>query len=272
MATSFDHRCLLNIFKPLRSGKKNVIVTGMQKSGTTAIAKLLGFATDEVVCSDPFYRLFRRNGFDPRPDLYSGDITLKQLWKKQQHFFPGTIIKDPDFVFLLPQIRAMFPKAKIVFIIRDPRDTIRSILNRLALPGNPAEKALNLDDIPVAWRDYIVGKSPSITGKNYIEILAKRWLMTTAVYFENEGHCLQIKYEEFYADKSEAIRKLAGKLGYESLHDIGHLVDVQYQPRGNPGVDWGDFFGHESLGAIEEITRPMLERLGYGTSRNISCS
>ena len=46
-----------------------VISSGMQKSGTTAIAILLGAATGQTVCSDSFYRLSDMK-VDFRKELY----------------------------------------------------------------------------------------------------------------------------------------------------------------------------------------------------------
>jgi hypothetical protein len=242
-----------------------IIITGMQKSGTTAIAKLLGSSINQEACSDPFYRLFEKKGVDPRPDLYSGSISLKALWKKQQHFFTGSIIKDPDFVLMLPEVRALFPKAKIVFVIRDPRETIRSILNRLDLPGNPTNTDLKLQNIPAAWRDYISGENPDIPGSNYIEILARRWVMTAEAYLQNQEHCIAIKYENFKTNKIASIHELANQLGYKDFHSIDQLIDIQYQPKGNTDMSWVDFFGQEQLATIHEITKPMLEQLDYTT-------
>ena len=256
-----DYQCFFNMFKPLSDGEGMVIITGMQKSGTTAIAKLLGAAIDQTVISDPLYRLFEKKDVDPRPCLFSGKTTIKTLWKKQQHFFSAPIGKDPDFVFILPELIKLFPKAKFMFIIRDPRDTIRSICNRLDLPGNIAGDNNKHYTIPSAWKDCIEGKNPHFPGTNYIEILAHRWVKMSQIYLENSHHCIRVNYEDFRAGKSNTISKIVRELNTVQEHDIDHMKDIQFQPRGNPNVSWEEFYGENQLKTIEDITRHVEERL-----------
>jgi hypothetical protein len=40
-------------------------------------------------------------------------------------------------------------------------------------------------------------------------------------------------------------------------------VDVQYQPRGDRGVSWLEFFGRENLRRIEGICGGRMAQLGY---------
>ena len=62
--------------RPLPVGRGLTIVTGMQKSGTTAIAKLLGAATGKSVCSDPFYNLYEKTKIDFRSEIYVDGLPL----------------------------------------------------------------------------------------------------------------------------------------------------------------------------------------------------
>lgn len=248
--------------RPMTTGRGMVIITGMQKSGTTAIAKLLGAATGQIVCSDPFYTLSRM-GVDFHKELYEGQLSLRSLWRRHRRVFTGTIIKDPDFSLLLPQIREMFPDAQIVFIVRDPSDTIRSVLNRLNLPGKPQGVSLESADIPVIWRNLLLGQSPVIPGKNYVEVLAWRWRMSAEALLRYRDVCVEIRYEDFKGRKSAAIAELARRLGYSQLSSIEHLVDIQYQPKGDVDVNLRDFFGEKQLMAIDEVTAPVLAEFGY---------
>jgi hypothetical protein len=264
MNLPLNPRVWLDLIRPLPTGRGMVIVTGMPKSGTTAIAKLLGFTTGQKVCSDPFYRLSRMK-IDFRDKLFDNQLSLNTLWRRHRRVFSGTIIKDPNFVLLLPQIRKMLPDAQIVFIIRDPRDNIRSILNRLGLPGKPQDSDLDLADLPIGWRNLIRGKSPHIPGKEYVEVLARRWRMAAEVLQRYREFCVVIRYEDFTNNKSAAIFNLAGQLGYSELQKIDHLVDVQYQPKGDAAVLWDEFFGKTQLTIIEQVTAPLLGHFGYTT-------
>jgi MoaA/NifB/PqqE/SkfB family radical SAM enzyme len=50
----------------------------------------------------------------------------------------------------------------------------------------------------------------------------------------------------------------------DTAHDLG--LDVQFQPAGDKGVRWDDFFGPANLAAIERICGSRMAELGYKTS------
>ena len=249
--------------RPMGTGSGMIIIAGMPKSGTTAIAKLLGIATGRSVCGDPFHRLGEQTKIDFREEIYGNKRPLQSIWREYRCFFSGTIIKDPNFSLLLPQVRTLFPNAQLVFIIRDPRDTIRSILNRLNLPGRPNGIDLDSTDIPPGWRKVLMGQTPKIEGKDYIEILSKHWVMSAQAYLEHRHSCLLIRHEDFEHTKTTAIYGLAALLGYPVVSDISDFVDVQYQPKGDSNVSWTEFYGEPSLKAIDRATAPTLEQFGY---------
>ncbi len=262
-------RLLLNLATPLFKGKNLVIVAGMPKSGTTAIAKLLAEAADVKVCSDPFHQLGERN-VDFREELFGGTLPLEKLWRRYQHIFSGEIVKDPNFPLLLSQIVKFLPEAQLVSIIRDPRDNIRSILNRLNLPGDPQGVDLSSANIPATWRNVLLGKQPDIPGDDYVEVLAHRWKISTEAFLQHRKRCVEIRYEDFVAQKSASISKLAASLGYTQLANIDHLVDVQYQPKGDSAGRWKDFFEASQLDVINRVTGPLLGEFGYDRHTNHS--
>lgn len=256
----FDRFFARNNFE--KSGKGLVIVAGMPKSGTTAIARLLGAATGLSVCSDPFHLLDEKK-VQFRDQLYAGDLSLSALWIKHKRVFSGQIVKDPNFPHLLSEIVEFLPDAKIVSLVRDPRDNIRSILNRLDLSGKPERNVQHMVNVRGAWRDVLEGHNPEISGRNYIEVLAHRWRLAAEAFKEYRDICYEIRYEDFLKDKVKSIRNLAEALGYYSLNDIDHLIDIQFQPRGNPSVKWIDFFGEENLLMIDEVVGNSLYEYGY---------
>lgn len=255
-------------FRPLPIDRGMVIVTGMQKSGTTAIAKLLGAAAGETVCSDPLHRLWEQN-VDFRYHLYSRGQPLRNFWRGHRRLFEGRIIKDPDFVSLVPDLQEMFPEAVFVFVVRDPRDTIRSILNRLKLPGNPGGFDLSSASLPALWNGLLRGEEPGAQGDNYVEVLAHRWVRASELAVGESSRDVLVKYEDFCRDKVGIISELARHLGYSKLSRIEHLVDVQYQPKGDNSARWKDYFGKESLAQIERIVEPHMEKFGYDAAKRV---
>jgi hypothetical protein len=257
-------RQAINSLYPLGSGQGKVIVAGMPKSGTTAIAALLAASVGEKVCSDPFYRLDKQ-GVRYREKLFSGDYSLASLWRANRHVFKGEVVKDPNFPFFIADFNEFFPAAKQVFIVRSPFDNIRSILNRLELPANPAEGEKRMADFTRGgWFHVLNGVSPALPGNNYLERMAWRWRVSAEHYLRERESVRLIRYEDFRSDKVGEIKKLATDLGLKPNRDISELVDVQYQPKGRSSGSYEEFFDREHLDMIGNIVEPLLEPFGYG--------
>ena len=101
-----------------------VIITGMPKSGTTAIARLVGVASGKKVVSDPFNILDNR-GIEFRDPLFAGELSIGWLIRRYASVFRAEIIKDPNFIFFADDMMRLFPDANWIFTVRDPRDNIR---------------------------------------------------------------------------------------------------------------------------------------------------
>ncbi len=243
-----------------------IIILGNKKSGTTAIAKLLGKATGKTVTSDVVFRIREKN-FKER--LYSRTVSFHDFIRKNRFYFSSDIIKDPNFTFFYDEILECFPEKKFIFIVRDPRDNIRSILNRLSIPGN-LEVLDNCYIRSISQKDWkwtIEGRMPSVLGNTYIEKLANRWNLAVDTYIKNKDNIVLIRYEDFCKDKVGAIAQLARKVELEPIYDISSQVDVQYQPRGNRNICWLDFFGADNLHRIENICKDKMKLFGYKLSK-----
>lgn len=263
MIMSLNPRVWFDQLRPMPKGKEIVVVAGMPKSGTTAIAKLLAAAAGRQVCSDPFYQLDQKK-IKFREDLFSNHLTLESLWKGNRHIFlSGLIIKDPNFPFFISEISEFLPEAQFVSIVRDPRDNIRSVLNRLELPGQPLGVDLDSANVSSTWRNVLKGRYPNIPGQNYVEVLAWRWRLSAEAFLKHRDMCVEIRYEDFNLNKADSIAELGRQLGYVELYNIDHLVDVQYQPRGDHDVRWSSFFGEEYLNVIESVTGSIMREFGY---------
>lgn len=168
-----------------------VLIGGNQKSGTTAIGALLAVATGLRYSNDPLWQAHRH---DTRPflfpDLLEGRVELEDFIQRHRAYFAAEIIKDPDFAFSYPDLRHCFPDAPQVFIVRDPRQNIRSILNRLKLPGDLDELGNEHHELLAGkegWQAIIEGRGLAITGGNYISRLAQRWSVGVRCYLEQSA-------------------------------------------------------------------------------------
>jgi hypothetical protein len=241
-----------------------LISIGNQRSGTTAIAGLLAEALQFSASLDigPFPSKWPTR-------IRNGELTFAELVQSNRERFSADIVKEPGFTFVFQQCRAYFPDSPIVFIVRDPRDNIRSMLDLLKLPGNLRElEQQYLESIHAGWRAKIDGTELGCKRGQYVEIQAERWNEAVDVYLKDPEGFFLIRYEDFVKHKVEAIVGLAQRLGLHVTHDIASRTETQYNHRGSHrDVPWGEFFRAENLGRIEKICGPRMKRFGYELSQ-----
>ncbi|MBN1239849.1 MAG: hypothetical protein JXB36_15210, partial [Gammaproteobacteria bacterium] len=104
-----------------------IFILGMQKAGTSAVAHLLGERTASTTTVDFFDEVY-----DPvYPRLVRGEISTREYVLRNRLDFSRDIIKEPNLTLLYRQLLEHFPAARFVFVVRDPRDNIRSLLNHV---------------------------------------------------------------------------------------------------------------------------------------------
>jgi hypothetical protein len=248
---------------PIANKQSPILICGMPKSGTTAISMLLAKACRMSICSDPFH-ILDCNNIDFRERLFSRKLSIDKLWNSYPYLFNRQIIKDPNFPLILPDLHKCIENASYVYIVRDSRHNIRSILNRLKLPSNPNEVDLSDVDVPPIWRNVLNGINPNIPGDNYIERLAWRWKISVdnILLFKDRGGVI-VKYEEFNKNKRMTIVKIANALKIPVKSDISEYLNHQFQPKGNNNVPIEQYYRRNEMDTINSITGETLRALGY---------
>jgi len=243
-----------------RINKRPIIVLGNQKSGTTAIAALLAELTALSVTLDLTLEVLRPS----YEHLRRGDMSFERFVQRNRLSFSRDIVKEPSLTVFHSQLAAYFPEARFVYVLRDPRDNIRSILNRLQLPGNLADlPPRHGSAIPLAWWQVLDGGWLGVSGDNYVGRLAARWNLLTDVYGMNHDGMRLVRYEDFRRHKTPTIAALADDLGLRCRRDITRSVDKPFQPPGDSSVSREDFFGRENLARINDICGMRMTQLGY---------
>lgn len=230
-----------------------IIILGTQKTGSTAIAALLSQATNRSITLD-ITRAIPDGCWQLAPK-YGLDSFDNFVYKYRKEF-SRDIIKEPSLTYFYDELRMLFPSAQYVMIQRDPVQNIRSILNRLEIPGDlPAicyDEWPELVKTPV-WRLAMDSSWLGRPSDFYIEALAHRWDLAAKIYLDNPDKFTLIKYEDFKKDKKNKIKSLADALGLEVVNDITNDIDQQYQRKGNSDVTGEEFFGKENLQVIRKI-------------------
>ena len=239
-----------------------IFVLGNQKSGTTIIAALMGKATNRDVTLDLTY--YNDNCGEHYYEVYARTVSFRKFIEMNRLEFSNPIIKEPNLTHFYSELRKYFPLGKFMMIVRDPRDNIRSILNRFKLPGD-------LKDLDDEHRKLLIGPWPMVfdgtwcglEGENYIEMLAERWNLFVQTYMAHQQEMLLCRYEDFLNDKVGEIHHLCQDQGLTVTNDIRDQVDVQYQSKGKRDVDWKEFFGSENLDRINTLCKPAMDLMGY---------
>jgi len=237
---------------------KPVIVLGNQKSGTSAIAHLLADCggVSKTIDIPP---LWPPVGIE----IMRRETDFASVVRHHRAQFSTKVIKEPMMTFFVDQVLGVFPEGTYLFVVRDPRDNIRSLLNRRQIPGDLAE--IEPDLVP-ALPPHNVVVDPAVwggVGENYVGVLAHRWNRAVDSYLRHADRFHLAKYEDFGQDKVGFIEDLAGQVGIAPAKDVSDRVDTQFQPPGEHDTPWEQFFGRENLAHIERICRGRMAILGY---------
>lgn len=241
-----------------------IFFLGNQKSGTTAIAALTARCAGVSATLD----LTRANHEVVWPKLWSGELPFQDFLRRFRAEFSRQLVKEPSLsVFATPLLQNFSRNRGCVLVVRDPRDNIRSILNRLSLPGDLADLTEHQRRaLPRSWPTVLDGTWFGLAPGNYISQLAQRWNFILDRYDQHRDRITLVRYEDFMADKAAYIQKLVSQLGLGHLVSIDEQVDIQFQPAGDRVTDWAAFFGRQNLSLINEICAPHMQSLGYDIS------
>jgi hypothetical protein len=198
--------------------------------------------------------------------LLSGRTSLERLVERYPRPFSRELIKEPNLTFFFDDLRQCFPAACFVFVARDPRDNLRSLLDRMGLPGDLGRFDPRAWTVPATWNHLLDRTAWRLSGDFAVELLAERWNRSADVYLEHKEDLVLVRYEDFVEEKVASISDLAGRIGRAVIRDIADRVDVPYQSAGNGDACWPVFFGEENLGRIEDLCHERMRQFGYEVS------
>lgn len=231
---------------------------GNQKAGGTVIAGLLAAAAGERASLDlegttapHFARLMR------------GETTLAAFVAKNAWSFSAPIIKDGNLTFIARPLMAHFGVTRAIYILRNPYDNIRSILDRLKLPGDLAGVDAASLRANATWRSILSGEDLGFEPGHYVATLARRWQRAAEICEAGGDSFVRIRYEDFCRDKKAEVARLAHAFALKTPNNIAALLEHDFQRRGNPAVAAREFFGAENHRRIADICGDSAARLGY---------
>ena len=233
-----------------------IFIFGNQKSGTSAVAGLLAEATALPLIAD-----FAGAQMPFIGDLIAGRTRVETFVSRNAWAFSAPLVKDPGLSFAAPALLQHFPESRGIFLLRNPWQNIRSILERLDLRGDAKEIVPGARRINRTWQGILTGTDLGLTPAPYVDILAMRWLRAAQIAEQLSGRVILMRYEDFNAGKRQTIEQLARDLELPVKNDISQKLDHQFQPRGR-GTDPRQFFG-QNYARIATICGAKAAQFGY---------
>jgi len=231
-----------------------VVVLGDHKSGSYGVADLLADACGVAKTLQI-------------PELWSpaiervldGGASLASIAAAHPRPFSPEVIHEPFLTFIYDEVRRVFPGGKFCFVVRDPRESIRSELAELKLPGDLDALDPAARGVPPEWRIAFDPARWGAKGPHYVEVLAARWRRAAEVYTEHRKEMQLLRFEDFVADRLGAIQGLIRRIGLLKTGDIGARAA---EPRpARPGGP-ADFFG-PNLQRILDVCGERMQQFGY---------
>jgi len=282
-----------------------VLLVGTQRSGTTWLSKVLSEHPDAAFAPEPRPVWVRGNAYKPDDRLTAADATPGIVARIHRAFNtmmreqgkPRLVEKTPSNCLRVPFLRAVYPQARILLVLRDGRSVVhstadlqmskgkwRNLLDRAKqMPPQewPAETGRVLDMVrrrvlgqpmpiwgprPPGWRQWVRDDHPDI-------VRAKQWSATILTAYrdaqalieqaETNGEdpgVLIFRYEDLVSDPGPTLERI---LAFAELRDDGlsqHFAG---------SVDHARFAKRKDANTSEQLERmkpylePALIELGY---------
>lgn len=252
-----------------------VLMVGMPHSGTTISMRLVAQHPDVINKSEanvlwqPLGYFDYENGDHVRTAIDATEAEINRLHNRLEFhrwFFkkPRILSKNPDNTVRLDFLKAVFPDACFIHVIRDCRAVVNSLIRSL-----PA--AWETEDRFKPWRER-VNPFPGVKPPNWRSLLrddpieqhALQWREVLAYAFqveEAEGlDVFHLKYEELCEDPRSVMEAVYRFCGLEISEDILNRLPEKLE---NRNYKWRNTFTEDEVNLIDEIAGPMLTRLGY---------
>ncbi len=255
--------------------ERPVLMYGMPHSGTTISMHLAATHPDLANLSEANPILQPHGYFDYANGDYvrsAADATPAEIERLHRRFAfqawregkPRVLNKSPNNTVRLDFLKAVFPDAVFVHIIRDGRAVVHSLIWGHAQPGEPEDRFK-------PWRereDPFPGVKPprwrELLRDNPLEQHALQWRDALAYAFEVEERLrlpvLHVRYETLCQDPRGTLETLFSFAGLPVSPEIMARVPERLE---NRNEKWRTRLAAEDAALITAIEEPVLRRLGY---------
>ena len=281
-----------------RINPRNMVwILGSPRTGSTWLSEILGEPRGHALWKEPFFGVvmnFRNNlahrGYinskqfllgEPYRDVWVGSMRRLFLDVGQAKF-PNIspnhhlMIKEPNGSISAPLILEAFPESKLIFLVRDSRDVVASLLDA-AKEGS----WYGFDRFEASVADAVLSGGDSSedgTSDGFVGQLARNWVDNVGAvkeaYARHPGGAkVLVRYEDLRTSPLDCVSHICDSLGIEV--DGGQLEQAverrafenipqekrgrgKFHRRATPG-GWREDLTPEQARTVEEITGPLLK-------------
>jgi hypothetical protein len=279
--------------------KPPIILLGNTRSGTTIVQKVVSTHPDIVewyeprtlwLYADPSRRHdeFDENDATDRVKRYIRDQFLKF---QKQHGNRVVMEKTPANILKIPYVRAIFPEATYLFMVRNPFSFISSVEMKWQRTLTSTGIRRRLQSTPITQLHHYTGrfirqyfdkrvlrrKYQALWGPRYkgieedlkthdlLTVIARQWSVCSRkaekdLALFGQGQVLRLRYEDFVANPISDLERICAHCGLEMTNDMVRAAKEWVTP--DRQLKWQRFDPADLARILPEIEDEM-QRHGY---------
>ena len=279
--------------------KPPIILFGNTRSGTTIVQKVVSTHPDVVQWYEPRTLWLCADPGRSHDEFDESDATdqVKQYIRKQflkfqeEHGNCVVLEKTPANILKIPYVRAIFPEATFLFMVRNPFSFISSVEMKWQSTVTSKGIRRRLKHTPITQLHYYAGrlirdqfnkrvlrrKYLSLWGPRYkgmeqdlkthdlLTVIARQWSVCSRkaekdlALFGN-GQVLRLRYEDFVENPISDLERICAHCGLEMTNDMVKAAKEWVKP--DRQLKWHRFDPHDLARILPEIAGEM-QRHGY---------
>lgn len=285
--------------------KPPIILFGNTRSGTTVVQKLLGVHPDVVTWYEPRTLWLYADPGRHHDEFDASDATekvkryiRKQFLKyQQQHGNRVVMEKTPANILKIPYVRAIFPEAILLYIIRNPFSFISSVELKWQRPVSVKGICRRLRYTPITQLHYYAGRlisdqfSKRVLHRKYLKswgvrykgieedlktedqltVIARQWARGSKKAAEDlaclGNQVLCLKYEDLVTNPVLDLERICAHCGLEMTSEMVRAAKEWVKP--DRQEKWRRFDPRDLARILPEIQDEM-QRHGYEVPAEIA--
>lgn len=283
-----------------------IILFGNFRSGTTLLHKLISLHPDAVSLYEPVSLWLYADPARDHDEFDEHDASDKVkryirnefLKYQQQHGNRIVVEKTPHNILRISFVRAIFPEARFLYIVRDPLSFVSSVELKWQQPATKKRIMKRLKFTPITqmhhylWRFFsqqwnkriLHRKYLSIWGPRYkgiqddlkkedlMTVIARQWSRSSSkaerdlALFE-DGQVLRLRYEDFVQYPISNMERICAHCGLQMTEDMA--TTIKEVVKTDRKLKWQRFEPHVLARILPELHEEM-KRHGYAVPEEIA--